>query len=198
MTSQDPTITPPQPRPGAADVTVYTLPLGDSATIGGWVSARASDPDKRVITWVLTQSPDNGGTLHPEALMLAEPSYQLGLTGAADFEAFAPEPFSLTGFDAKEAGEGRVFVGKLFGKTSPVETSSPAVGAELWIHPGAEFVFVVDESFTHGLLPLTRGLFLENEQLEPSTIGIVQPGAKTLHIVNGSSTMARALLLGGK
>ena len=45
---------------------------------------------------------------------------------------------------------------------------------------------------------LDKGLFLENESLDPATIAITQPGAKTLNVVNVSDRAVSAILLGGR
>ena len=63
--------------------------------------------------------------------------------------------------------------------------------------PGTEFVFVVDETFTHGMIALDKGLFLENASLDPATIAITRPGAKTLNVVNAADRPVSAILLGG-
>ncbi|MDK8797550.1 hypothetical protein QP994_06585 [Corynebacterium sp. MSK044] len=198
MTGTDSAFTPPEPRPGAAEVTFRRLPLADGETFGGWTSARAGNPNKQVLTWV-----SGTETLLPGARTGAT-SFQLGIADSActpttmDFAEYKPQPFSLTGFDSGVAGEGLVFVGKLFGQTSPVETARPMLGAQLRVEPGAEFVFVVDETFTHGVIALDKGLFLENESLDPATIAITQPGAKTLNVVNASDRAVSAILLGGR
>ena len=151
-----------------------------------------------MLTWV-----SGTETLLPGARTGAT-SFQLGIADSActpttmDFAEYKPQPFSLTGFDSGVAGEGLVFVGKLFGQTSPVETARPMLGAQLRVEPGAEFVFVVDETFTHGVIALDKGLFLENESLDPATIAITQPGAKTLNVVNVSDRAVSAILLGGR
>ena len=199
MTGTDPAFTPPEPRPGAAKVIFRRLPMADGETFGGWTSARAANPNKQVLTWV-----SGTETLLAGAHAFATTSFQLGITDSActpatlDFGKFSPKPFSLVGFDSGVAGEGLVFVGKLFGQQSPVQTARPMLGAELRVKPGAEFVFVVDETFTHGMIALDKGLFLENESLNPATIAITRPGAKTLNVVNASDRVVSALLLGGR
>ena len=42
--------------------------------------------------------------------------------------------------------------GSLAGVTSPVNTFSPLLGAELTIQPGVEVCLAVDPSFEHGIL----------------------------------------------
>lgn len=197
MTGTGSAFTPPTPRPGAAEVTFRRLPLADGETFSGWTSARAANPNKHVVTWVSSQ-----GALLAGAHSLRT-GFQLGIVDNActpttmDFGEFSPEPFSLVGFGGVKAGEGRVFVGKLFGQTSPVETARPMLGAQLRVEPGAEFVFVVDEAFTHGMIALDTGLFLENASLDPATIAITRPGAKTLNVVNAADRPVSAILLGG-
>lgn len=201
----------PKQYDNAADVDVRSLPLRGRGTIGPWCSVGdtgLSEANEQTISWILsTEGALNGsgrnGAVLPGSQASNRPSIQLGITlidGTAPrrFDSFEPDPFMLLGFTGKTAGEARVFFGSLFGRTSPLESRIPAVAAEIRIYPGAEFLFVVDESFEHGLLSLSPGLYLENIPLPPATIGCTQRGAKSLHVVNTSDEAALAILVGGQ
>lgn len=188
----------------AAAVDVRTLPL--KSTIGPWCAVGETGltgTNEQTLTWMFSSENGGEGAILPGTQGSGRPNIQLGLAlpdGAPApkrFESFEPEPFSLLSFSGKSAGEARVFIGELFGQSSPVEVPSPGIGAELRIYPGAEFVFMVNPEFEHGLLALSDGLALENISLSPTTIGLTQTGTKTLHVVNESDESALAILLGG-
>lgn len=185
----------------AAEVKVRSLPL----SIGPWRVSRPGNANNQTFTWLFSgEGSGDNGALFSGAQDFTRRGIQLALAQPQDeraprrFDSFVPEPFTLLSFSGTSAGEARVFVGSLFGQTSPVETAYPAIGAELRIYPGAEFVFMVTPEFEHALLALSDGLVLENVPLETSTIGCTQQGVKTLHIVNDSEESALAILLGGE
>lgn len=190
----------------AADVDVRSLPLR-GRSIGAWCSVGepgASTGNEQTLTWVLSGDGEGqDGVLLPGARELNRPvvyvSYTLdGHQGTLRrFDSFTPEPFSLLSFSGTSAGQARVLVGTLFGRTSPVDTPQPLVGAELRIYPGAEFVFMVDPHLSYGVVALTEGIVVENIALEPATVGVPQAGTQTIHIVNTSEETAGAIVLGG-
>ncbi|MFD6075331.1 pirin family protein [Streptomyces hydrogenans] len=107
------------------------------------------------------------------------------------FAHHAPRPVRVDG------AELRVFLGTLAGDTSPVETFTPLLGAELLLDPGATVTLAVDPEFEHGLLVDEGDLTLDGTALRPAELGYTAPGRAALALVNTSSARARAVLLGG-
>ncbi|MFF9342456.1 MULTISPECIES: pirin family protein [unclassified Streptomyces] len=107
------------------------------------------------------------------------------------FAHHAPRPVRVDG------AELRVFLGTLAGDTSPVETFTPLLGAELLLDPGAIVTLAVDPEFEHGLLVDEGDLTLDGTPLRPAELGYAAPGRAALTLVNASSGRARAVLLGG-
>ncbi|WBP85063.1 pirin family protein [Kitasatospora cathayae] len=112
---------------------------------------------------------------------------------ARDFHHHAPEPVALDG------GEARVFLGTLAGRTSPVPTFTPLLGAELTLHPHATVILTVDPAFEHGVL-VDRGevrLADTATVLHHGDLGYLSPGPSTLAVTNTTDAPARLILLGG-
>ncbi len=98
------------------------------------------------------------------------------------------------------AGEGwtaRVFLGSLLGSTSPVETHTPLVGAELLLEAGARLEIEVDESFEHGVLPDDGTLVVDGTETEAAALAFVPRGRRRITIEAGE-TPVRAILIGGE
>ncbi|WP_342318671.1 pirin family protein [Corynebacterium mayonis] len=136
--------------------------------------------------------------LHGVQLWVALPS-SARETAPRAFEHYEPEPFALTGLDAsRSAGEARVFIGELFGQSSPVSTYTPLLGAELKVAPGQEFVVAVNPEFEHGLLVDDEGIQLEGIDVPSGAIAYTGVGEKTLTVRNTSDREVLAVLLGGQ
>ncbi|CAM5610344.1 Pirin family protein OS=Streptomyces tendae OX=1932 GN=GUR47_06110 PE=3 SV=1 [Streptomyces tendae] len=110
---------------------------------------------------------------------------------ARDFQHYVPEPARVGGADI------RVFLGSLAGRTSPVRTFTPLLGAEIVVEPRATVTLGVDAAFEHGLLVDSGDVRLIDTVLRPAELGYVPPGADTLTMVNETDTPARTVLLGG-
>ncbi|WP_199440209.1 pirin family protein [Umezawaea beigongshangensis] len=91
----------------------------------------------------------------------------------------------------------RVFLGTLAGRTSPVSTFTPLLGAELVLAPHARLELEVDPAFEHGVLLDTGSVAVAGHDLSPAELGYVGAGGRTLELVNRTGTPARLLLLGG-
>lgn len=190
--------TPHERRPGAADVDVRPLPLNTPIGPGAWHSVGSRpEPGNTAITWELTDS-QHPGRLFFGAKNTERRSVLLGISGerTEHFDAFSPEPFTLSGFNGVEAGEARVFAGSIFGQSSPVDFPGSVIAAELRIKPHEEFVFVIDSSLAHAVLSVDQELFLEDISLHAETMGYVNEGVRTLHIINPGDDPALALVLG--
>ncbi|MFC6091839.1 pirin family protein [Saccharothrix lopnurensis] len=109
-----------------------------------------------------------------------------------DFQHHVPEPAGLGGATA------RVFLGTLAGHTSPVRTSTPLLGAELVLDPGARLVLEVDPAFEHGVLVDLGGVELEGTALAGGALGCLGVGASRLRLDNPGDAPARVVLLGGE
>ncbi|WP_181274010.1 pirin family protein [Brevibacterium oceani] len=108
-----------------------------------------------------------------------------------EFEHYAPE---VTSFDG---GEMLVFLGHLWGASSPVTTHSPLLGAEIRLDPGATINLPVDETFEHGVLVDSGDITVENVELPVGAIGYTGVGLREMRIGNRADTAARLVLLGG-
>ncbi|WP_344525161.1 pirin family protein [Streptomyces albiaxialis] len=92
----------------------------------------------------------------------------------------------------------RVLLGSLCGQTSPVETFTPLLGAELLLPARAELSLDVDPAFEHGVLVDSGTLGLEGTALAPAELGFTPPGRDRLHLTNTDDAPARVILLGGE
>ena len=111
----------------------------------------------------------------------------------------APRGFQhhVPGTVALPGGSVRVFLGTLAGDTSPVETFTPLVGAEVVVDPGAVLTLDVDPTFEHGVLVDEGPLLLGGTELARAEMGYVGTGAERLVLTNPTGEPARAVLLGG-
>ncbi|MBD0421173.1 pirin family protein [Streptomyces sp. TRM S81-3] len=91
----------------------------------------------------------------------------------------------------------RVFLGSLAGRTSPVPTFTPLLGAEILLDPHSTTTLPVDPAFEHGLLVDQGEVGMGGTLLHPADLGYLSPGHDTLTLVNDTDVPARAVLLGG-
>ncbi|MFE4061773.1 pirin family protein [Streptomyces sp. NPDC059096] len=110
---------------------------------------------------------------------------------ARDFQHHVPEPARVDG-----AGI-RVFLGSLAGRTSPVRTFTPLLGAEIVLEARTTLTLAVDTAFEHGLLVDSGNIRLIDTVLRPAELGYVPRGTDTLTMVNETDAPARTILLGG-
>ncbi|MEV7078862.1 pirin family protein [Streptomyces sp. NPDC093516] len=110
---------------------------------------------------------------------------------ARDFQHHVPEPVRVDGATVS------VFLGTLAGRTSPVRTFTPLLGAEITLEPGATLTLPVDPAFEHGLLVDTGDVRLAGTPLKPAELGYVPCGSAGLTLANDSGAPARTILLGG-
>lgn len=110
---------------------------------------------------------------------------------ANGFVHYVPEPVIDGGLTA------RVFIGELLGSRSPVETrTTPMLGAELCLEPGASVTFEVRSDFEHAVLAESDDLVVNGARLEHRSLAYVPPGGDTLTLAAGERG-GRAILLGG-
>jgi hypothetical protein len=106
------------------------------------------------------------------------------------FEHYAPAPVSGDGWEA------RVFLGSLFGSTSPVRTFSPLLGAELVLARGATVSIEVDAGFEHAVLVDDGAVSLEGQEVKPAELAYAAPGRDRLELTAYDDS--RVLVLGGE
>ena len=133
-------------------------------------------------------SPASTETLHGAQLWVALPDSARGTDPT--FAHHAPGTLAGPGYEAK------VFLGSLLGDTSPVETFTPLLGAELLLDAGARLELDVDPTFEHGVLVDAGVLDVDGVEAKPSDLAYVPPGRGTLALAAGDQP-ARLLLLGG-
>lgn len=109
---------------------------------------------------------------------------------APGFEHHAPDPVAGEGWEA------RVFLGSLLGVTSPVDTHTPLLGAEVLLAAGATLDLDVDPGFEHGVLVDTGVVEVGGQETKPGELAYVAKGRSGLRLTAGSEP-ARLLLLGG-
>jgi len=126
-------------------------------------------------------------TLHGVQLWVALPE------GARDvapgFEHHVATPRRGQGYEA------RVFLGSLLGDSSPVQTHTPLLGAELLLDAGAELVLDVDPAFEHGLLLDDGAVTVEETDAKPGELVYVAPGRDALRL--RAHDASRVVVLGG-
>ncbi len=127
------------------------------------------------------------GTLHGVQLWVALPDH--ARDAPAGFDHYAPPTLSDAGWQA------RVFLGRALGHSSPVDTATPLLGAEVTLEPGAVLDLDVDEAFEHGFLLDTGSVTVDGQQVKPAELASVEPGSASIRLeaIEGS----RLLLLGG-
>lgn len=107
------------------------------------------------------------------------------------FVHYAPEPVHAEGVTA------RVFIGELLGSVSPAVTkTTPLLGAELLIAPGATVALPIRRDFEHAVLAESAEVSVNGAPVEHRALAYVPPGADTISIAAGGEG-ARVILLGG-
>ncbi len=134
--------------------------------------------------------------LHGVQLWVALP--EADRRAARAFAHFVPEVVDLPA----NAGQLRVFIGSLgcvdgeVRSTSPVETSTPLLGAQLDLHPGARVRLAVDQAFEHAVLLDTGAVAVQGDPLGFGDLACLEPGVGEL-VLEAGPDGARAVLLGG-
>jgi quercetin 2,3-dioxygenase len=108
-----------------------------------------------------------------------------------DFQHFVPTPARLDGATLS------VFLGSLAGQSSPVETFTPLLGAEITLDAGASIELGLDAAYEHGVLADSTGLAVHGTDVPRAAMAYLPVGTPTLSLVNTSDEPARALILGG-
>ncbi len=107
------------------------------------------------------------------------------------FEHYVPDPVAIPGMVA------RVFLGELLGSVSPVETrTTPLLGAELIVEPGASVSFAVRRDFEHAVLAESEDIVVNAVSVEHRSLAYVPTGSDTL-VISVGDRGGRVVLLGG-
>ena len=133
-------------------------------------------------------STEGTDVLHGAQLWVALPAASRDVEPG--FTHHDPEPLRGAGWEA------RVFLGSLLGVTSPVETHTPLLGAEVRLDAGTVLDLDVDPSFEHGVLVDAGVVDVCGQETKPSDLAYVAPGRSGLRLTAGSDA-ARVLVLGG-
>ena len=121
-----------------------------------------------------------------------------GAAAESTVEIYQPEPFTLRSVTTKRVGQARVFVGSMFGQTSPVVPPSPLVAAEIRLAPGAEVAMTLEPDFEYGLLAASDQIALQNTPVPRGVVGYTDVGTATWGVKNLGNEEARAVIFGGK
>ncbi len=111
--------------------------------------------------------------------------------GSNHFAHYAPEPVTLAGATA------RVFLGDLFGASSPVVTHTPELlGAELVIAPDETVSITVRPDFEYGVLAEDAPVSVNGADTAHRSLAYIPTGSNTLTLTAGPQE-TRVILLGG-
>jgi hypothetical protein len=127
--------------------------------------------------------------LHGAQLWVALP--EAHRNAPKDFQHHEPTPTRLDGATLS------VFLGSLAGQTSPVETFTPLLGAEVTVDAGASIELALDPAYEHGVLADSEGLTVNGTATARSAMAYLPTRTPALHLTNTADEPARALLLGG-
>ncbi|GAA2739977.1 pirin family protein [Terrabacter aerolatus] len=110
---------------------------------------------------------------------------------APGFEHYAPPVSEVDGARVL------VFLGSLFGQSSPVRMFSDLVGAEVTLAAGTSLTFEVDPAHEHGLLCDTGLITVGDVTAKPGEIAFHATGPERITVEAGLDEPARLLVLGG-
>jgi len=112
------------------------------------------------------------------------------------FDHYVPEEFTVD--SSQGAARARVFLGSLFGQSSPVPTWTPLIGAEVVMPAGATLDIPVLAGHEHGLLCDTGTLTVGTVTAKPGEIVFQGVGETTIRVQSGAYGPSRFLVLGGE
>lgn len=127
--------------------------------------------------------------LHGAQLWVALPDAYRNAPKA--FQHHEPTPTRLDGATLS------VFLGSLAGQTSPVESFTPLLGAEVTLDAGATVELGLDAAYEHGVLADSEGLTVNGTATPRSAMAYLPTATATLTLTNTGNDSARALILGG-
>lgn len=107
------------------------------------------------------------------------------------FEHFVPEPFWVEGARVS------VFVGELLGRSSPITTFSPLVGAQIDLDIGSSVTIPVNPEFEYGVLVDQGTVSVEGTETARTELAYVGVGHRKITVQSSDDKSARLILLGG-
>ena len=125
--------------------------------------------------------------LHGVQLWVALPAD--ALDAPAGLEHHVPTPVRGPGWEA------RVFLGSLLGSTSPVQTHTPLLGAEVMLAAGARLEIAMDESFEHAVLLDVGVVEVAGQEIKPGELAYLATGRDRVEVT--AVDEARLLVIGG-
>ena len=131
-------------------------------------------------------STDEATVLHGVQLWVALPDGHRHTEPA--FTHYVPPVVHGQGWDAQ------VFLGSMFDHTSPVETFSPLLGAEVIVDGGTAISPVTDETFEYGVLVDFGTVHVNGVEVTRNQLAYVAPGER---LAIQADDLAHLLLLGG-
>ncbi len=131
-------------------------------------------------------STDEATVLHGVQLWVALPDGHRHTAPA--FTHYVPPVVHGQGWDAQ------VFLGSMFDHTSPVETFSPLLGAEVIVDGGTTITPVTDETFEYGVLVDFGTVHVNGVEVTRNQLAYVAPGEP---LAIQADDLAHLLLLGG-
>ena len=131
-------------------------------------------------------STDGATVLHGVQLWVALPAADRHTEPA--FTHYVPPVVHGQGWDAQ------VFLGSMFDHTSPVETFSPLLGAEVIVDGGTTITPVTDETFEYGVLVDFGTVHVNGVEVTRNQLAYVAPGEP---LAIQADDLAHLLLLGG-
>ena len=129
--------------------------------------------------------------LHGAQLWVVLPQAAAGV--APRFEHYVPPAV-----DPAPGVEAQVFVGTLWGSTSPVRVESALLGAEVRLAPGAAVGLPVDEAFEVGVLVDSGSVTVDGTPVAAAELAVVEAGRAAGLVLEAGSQGARVLVLGGE
>jgi redox-sensitive bicupin YhaK (pirin superfamily) len=129
------------------------------------------------------------GTMHGIQMWVAQP--ETTRHGAAGFEHHAELPrLEVPG------GVATVLLGSLDDTASPARTDTALVGAELVLQPGTSSTWPLQGAYEHALVVLSGAVHVDDEALEPGSLGHLGVGREEL--VLDALEPTRVMLVGGE
>ena len=192
LSVSEPMVVPPHPHTGLATVSwLFTGEIEHRDSAGNHAMVLPGELNLMTAGRGISHSEystKDTRVLHGAQLWLALPDAHRHIEPR--FDHYAPRQIDGAGWHA------RVFLGTLFGETSPVVTYSPLLGAELVMEPDVTVEIDVDPSYEHGVLVDTGEVSLDDGVVSRGEIGYLEPGRDKLRLsTHGAS---RILLLGGE
>lgn len=135
-------------------------------------------------------STQSRAALHGVQLWVVLPEHSADIT--REFQHHAPEVYDHAGVRA------RMLVGRLGEASSPIQTETPLLGAEVVLAPGVTWELDTDPGFEHGVLVDTGVVDFDGVRLDGSVLGVRDAGGDHLRLHNPTDAPARIMLLGGE